>query len=166
MLDWSLERNRGKQIVTQKKKRVGAFPIVGIGRLDVVKDSSRVRPLAGAAILVAESEPLARESLSELFQEEGCRVLEASDCQSAIQHLNTTPNLDVVLLDLLMPFRTAVIQNARAKWPDALRLGMAIDPQFDPEHGKLGLHEYVLKPLLFDDLHALITRLMTGRLIK
>lgn len=93
-------------------------------------------------------------------------MLEASDCHSAIEHLNTTPCLDVVLLDLLMPFRTTVIQNAHAKWPDAIRLGMAIDPMFDPEHEKLGLHEYILKPLLFDDLRAMIARLMARRLIK
>lgn len=134
--------------------------------MDGVKDSLEVRPLTGTSILVAESEPLARESLSELFQQEGCRVLEASDCHSAIHHLNTTPRLDVILLDLLMPFRTKVIENAHAKWPDAIRLGMAVDPTYDPEHGKLGLHEYIFKPILFDDLHAMIARLMTGRLIK
>jgi CheY-like chemotaxis protein len=117
---------------------------------------------SGASILVAEREPIARISLSELLREDGFSVLEAADSSSALGHINITPDLNCILVDLTMPSLSSVIKQAQRTIPQAFILGMASDPMHSSEARRLGLHEYVLKPLVFEDLHKRIIRLMTG----
>lgn len=124
---------------------------------------SSIRILAGTSILVAETELIARTSLSELFRDEGCRVLEAADSGAAIGQISNAAELDVVLLDLLMPSKFSVIKHSHAKSPGALLIGMALDPMSGNEAEQMGLHGHLMKPISFDYLCKLISRLMGGR---
>jgi CheY-like chemotaxis protein len=117
---------------------------------------------SGASILVAEREPIARTSLSELLREDGFSVLEAADSSSAVDHINVTPNLNGILVDLTMASLSSIIKQAQRTIPGAFILGMASDPMYSSEARSLGLHEYVVKPLVFEDLQKTINRLMTG----
>lgn len=121
--------------------------------------------LAGAPILVVEREPVARSSLSELFREAGHSVLEAADSDSAISKINSESRLKVMMLDVEMPSWRTVVAHARGTLPAAVILGMstqdssrtALDAQ------RLGVHGYLIKPLVFDDVCDAILRLITGR---
>ena len=121
--------------------------------------------LAGAPILVAEREPVARSSLSELFREAGHSVLEAADSDSAISKINSESRLKVIMLDVEMPSWRTVVAHAHGALPAAVILGMstqgssrtALDAQ------RLGVHGYLIKPLAFDDVCETILRLITGR---
>ena len=54
-------------------------------------------------ILVVDDESAIRDSLRELFEEEGFSVLTASNGTEALDLLGTHPNPCVVVLDLMMP---------------------------------------------------------------
>jgi DNA-binding NtrC family response regulator len=121
--------------------------------------------LAGAPILVAEGEPVARSSLSELFREAGHSVLEAADSDSAIIKMNNKAGLKVIMLDVEMPSWRTVVAHARGTLPAAVILGMSTQDSIRTalDAQRLGIHAYVIKPLVFDDVCEIILRLITGR---
>ena len=145
------------------------FPKFGKGRIIFLSmatgSNSLNNHLAGAPILVAEREPVARSSLSELFREGGHFVLEAADSDTAISKINNEAGLKVIMLDVEMPSWRTVVSHARGFRPAAVILGMstqdssrtALDAQ------RLGVHGYLIKPLVFDDVCETILRLITGR---
>ena len=124
--------------------------------------------IGGASILVAEREPVARTSLSELFRDEGHRVHEAPDSNSAIIQINNDASVKVIMLDVEMPSWRAVITHARDNLPAAVILGMSTQDSNHTvlEAQRLGVHGYLLKPLVFDDVCETILRLMTGRPLR
>jgi CheY-like chemotaxis protein len=54
-------------------------------------------------ILVAEADELLRQTLRDLFAEEGYTVLEAADGRQVLEMLRTSPQPLVVVLDQIMP---------------------------------------------------------------
>lgn len=145
----------------RKDKFRGCVLMIDNNRWDP-KNSS---PTPVGSILVAEKEALARESLVELFQDVGWRVCAAADSQAAIAQIDAGHNLDVVLIDLVLPSNDLLIKHAQQTLPQAWRVGMALPPVFYPE-AHAGLHGYLLKPLVFDELHGLIMQLMTGKVLR
>lgn len=129
-------------------------------------DPKRNPPAPVRSILVAEKEPLARDSLVELFQDEGWRVSAAADIPTAIKHIDAGGNLDVVLVDLVLPSHESLIRHAQKNLPRARLVGMALPPIFYPEEPHAELHGYLLKPLVFEELHRLIMQLMTGKTLR
>jgi CheY-like chemotaxis protein len=125
-------------------------------------------PLGGVPILVAEWEPVARTSLSELFRQSGHSVLEAPDSNSAIVQINKNSGLKVIMLDVEMPLWRSVVTHARGTLPAAFILGMsALDSSRAVlEAQGLGVHGYLLKPLAFDDVCETILRLMKGQPLR
>lgn len=116
-------------------------------------------------ILVAEREPTARSSLSELLREEGYRVVEAADSSVAVAQLNGDPSISIILTDLEMPSWTSIIRLARSQLPESFILGMlrygaltnAIEAQ------SLGAQAYLLKPLDFAEVNQWINRYLSGQ---
>jgi CheY-like chemotaxis protein len=133
------------------------------------KDLSKIQQRGGeTSILVAERGPAARESLSELFRDEGYRVLEAPDSASAINHMNNNDGLHVILTDLDMPAWHSIIRHARAVAPSAFILcmvGCASNCDVT-EAQRLGAHSHFLKPLEFVDLHQSIQKLLAGKPLR
>lgn len=117
------------------------------------------------AILVAEREPTARSSLSELLREEGYRVVEASDSSTAVGQLSGDPAIRIVLTDLEMPSWTSIIQAARSRSPESFILGMlrygAIANALEAQ--RLGAQAYLLKPLDFAEVNQWIQRYLKGQ---
>jgi CheY-like chemotaxis protein len=60
-------------------------------------------PATTVPILVAEDDAILRQSLRDLFEEEGYAVLEAADGRQALELLRTSPQPSVAVLDQLMP---------------------------------------------------------------
>ena len=120
------------------------------------------------SILVAEREPVARASLSDLFRDEGYRVLEAPDSVSAINHINNNQGLHVILTDLDIQAWYSIIRHARAVAPNAFILCMVGSVSMDDvtEADRLGAHGHFLKPLEFVDLHQSIQNLLAGKPLR
>ncbi len=118
-----------------------------------------------ASILVAESETVARNSLSELLRDEGHQVFEAADSNSALDCINNISALDVILTDLEMPAWRSLIRHTRIAAPKIFILGMVGDGalNYAEEAQQLGAHGYLLKPLVFEEVNEKIIRLLTER---
>jgi DNA-binding NtrC family response regulator len=131
-------------------------------------DNSKIDQHAKTTVLVAEKEPIARLSLSALLREEGYRVLEAGDHESAIDHMDNNPRLAVIVSDLDMARWTLIVNHARVTLPTAIVLTIAGYNSMASvaEAQELGARGYFMKPLVFANLSQTIANLLTGRKIN
>jgi two-component system response regulator PilR (NtrC family) len=117
-------------------------------------------------ILVVEDQDSARESLAELLRGVGYEVHEAADGNAAISLIDQL-DLDLVLTDLTMPGRDgiAVLRHIREISPQTLVILMTAHATVDTavEAIRLGAQDYILKPLIFEDVIRKIRRLMEHR---
>lgn len=119
-----------------------------------------------ASIIVAEREPVARNSLSELFRYDGYQVHEAADSNSAILHLNHDAATRLLMLDMEMPFWRSVVTHAHESFPIVVILGMTIKDSSRSifEAQRLGVHGLLIKPLDFSDVCENILLHLRGKL--
>lgn len=114
-------------------------------------------------ILVADDEALARQSIAELLSEEGYQVYEAADGQAALDLLEEV-EIDVVLSDLKMPGvdGLGVLRTVRERHPQTMVLLMTAYASVETvvEALRLGAQDYLLKPLLIDDVLHRVRRLL------
>lgn len=106
-------------------------------------------------ILVAEDEALSRKNICRVLQEEGYQVHEAVDGRAALETIDKS-DFDVVLTDLQMPGADglAVLQRVREIAPQTFVLIMTAFATVDTAVAalRLGAQEYLLKPIVFEDL--------------
>jgi two-component system response regulator PilR (NtrC family) len=118
------------------------------------------------AILVADDEPGVRESLAEVLRDAGYDVEVAADGNAALAALETR-DFAVILTDLRMPGADglAVLRRAREVSPQTLVLVMTAHGGVDTavEALRSGATDYILKPVVFDDLLAKVDRLLEHR---
>ena len=121
---------------------------------------------SNGCILVAEDQDSARESLVELLRGEGYEVHEAADGNEAIAQVNKH-DLDLVLTDLMMPGADgiAVLKHVRDLSPQTLVLLMTAHASVETaiEAIRAGAQDYLLKPLIFDDVLRKVQNLMSHR---
>lgn len=124
--------------------------------------------IAGAPVLVAEREPVARTSLSELFREAGYAVFEAADSDATIINISNEAGLKVILLDLEMPAWRTACSHARVVQPAAVILGMSTQDSSRTalQAQRRGVQGYVIKPLVFDEVCETILRLVAARPLR
>jgi len=117
-------------------------------------------------ILVAEDQEVARQSLCELLREEGYQVHEAVDGTTAMRLVNEL-DLDLVLTDLMMPGADglAVLKHVREVSPQTLVIIMTAHASVDTaiEAMRLGAQDYILKPLIFEDVLRKVRHLVNHR---
>jgi len=117
-------------------------------------------------VLVVEDQDSARESLAELLRGEGYEVHEAVDGKMGIDLISKL-DLDVVLTDLMMPGADGieVLKHARAVSPQSLIILMTAHASVETavEAIRLGAQDYLLKPLIFEDVLRKMRHLMTHR---
>jgi DNA-binding NtrC family response regulator len=110
---------------------------------------------SNGSILVAEDQESARESLVELFRDEGYDVHEARDGNAAISIIDKV-DLDLVLTDLMMPGADgiAVMTHVRDVSPQTLVMIMSAHATVETaiQAIRLGAQDYLLKPLIFDEV--------------
>jgi DNA-binding NtrC family response regulator len=120
------------------------------------------------AILIAEDEAAVRESLVEVLREEGYDVTAAPDGTAAIAALDTR-EFDLVLSDIRMPGADGltVLRHAREIAPQALVLLMTAHATVETavEAIRRGAQDYLLKPIIFDDVLHKIEHLLEHRQI-
>ncbi len=119
-----------------------------------------------ARILIADDETGVRESLAEVFREEGYEVIQAVDGSSALEMIEKH-NLDVVISDLKMPGADGleVLQRTREISPQTMVLIMTAHATMDSAIVALrrGAHDYFLKPINFDDALHKVEALLRHR---
>jgi two-component system response regulator PilR (NtrC family) len=117
-------------------------------------------------ILVVEDEEMARESLCELLRAEGFEVFEAGDGKKAIETINQQ-DLDLILTDLMIPGPDglAVLEHAREVSPQTLVILMTAHASVETAVAAIrtGAQDYLLKPLIFEDVLRKIQNLMSHR---
>ncbi len=127
---------------------------------------SSFRPQTKARILIADDEPGVRESLAEVFREEGYEVVQAADGSEAIELLEKH-DIDIVISDLKMPGADGleVLQRTREIAPQAMVLIMTAHATVDSAVVALrrGAHDYFLKPVIFDDALHKVEALLQHR---
>ena len=118
------------------------------------------------AILVADDEAGVRTSLAEVLRDAGYRVETAADGGAALAALEAN-DFSAVVTDLRMPGADglAVLQRARQVSPQTIVILMTAHASVDTavEALRQGAVDYVLKPVIFDDLLAKIARALEHR---
>jgi two-component system response regulator PilR (NtrC family) len=118
------------------------------------------------SVLIAEDEDGVRDSLTQVLREEGYDVVATSDGAAAIAALGTR-EFDVVISDLRMPGADglSVLRHARDIAPQTLVLLMTAHATVDTAIEALrgGAQDYLLKPIIFDDMLHKIRSLMEFR---
>jgi two-component system, NtrC family, response regulator len=106
-------------------------------------------------ILVADDEALARQSIAEALQEEGYQVYQAADGTAALKLLDGV-EVDLVLSDLKMPGANGleVLKKVRETDPQTMVILMTAYASVETVVAalRLGAQDYLLKPLLLDDV--------------
>ncbi|MBI2988649.1 MAG: sigma-54-dependent Fis family transcriptional regulator [Deltaproteobacteria bacterium] len=117
-------------------------------------------------VLVVEDQETARQSLCELLREEGHQVYEAADGRAAIKQADEL-DLDLVLTDLVLPGADglAVLKHVREVSPQTLVVLMTAHASVETaiEAMRLGAQDYILKPLIFEEVLRKIHHLMNHR---
>jgi len=115
---------------------------------------------------VVEDQDSARESLVDLLKNENFEVHAAADGKAGIE-LVDQHDLDLVLTDLAMPGADgiAVLRHIRDVSPQTLVILMTAHATVDTavEAIRLGAQDYLLKPLIFEDVLRKVQHLMNHR---
>jgi len=119
-----------------------------------------------ASILVVEDQESARESLVDLLKGEGFEVHAGADGKAGIELVDQY-DLDLVLTDLAMPGADgiAVLRHIRDVSPQTLVILMTAHASVETavEAIRLGAQDYLLKPLIFQDVLRKVQHLMNHR---
>jgi two-component system response regulator PilR (NtrC family) len=114
-------------------------------------------------ILIAEDEALPRKNICRVLTEEGYRVYQAADGQEAIAAIDKM-DFDLVLADIQMPGADgpAVLKHVREVAPQTFVTIMTAYASVDTAVTalQLGAQDYLLKPIVFDDLLRKVNLLM------
>lgn len=117
-------------------------------------------------ILVADDEDAVRDSLAEVLQDEGYQVTAVADGTAAMAALETQ-EFDMVLSDLRMPGvdGLTLLRHTREYSPQTLVLLMTAFATVETaiEALRNGAQDYILKPVVFEDLLHKISYFMRNR---
>jgi two-component system response regulator HydG len=114
-----------------------------------------------ARILVADDEPLYLRTTSSLLRKEGYECVAAPDGKAALEAL-ASGRFDLVLSDLNMPGNQnlELLQQHRERWPEIPLIVVTGAPSLPTaiESLRLGIADYLLKPVRFQDLRNSIEK--------
>ena len=120
----------------------------------------------GARILVVDDEQLIRETLAEYLDGEGFSVTQCSNAENALRECQTIP-FDVALLDVQLPGKDgiALLKEFLKISPETLVMFMTAFATVETAVAafQLGAHDYLMKPLLLDEVVSKIRRLLEFR---
>ena len=117
-------------------------------------------------ILVADDEPLFLRTTAELLRKAGFECACAADGKAALQAL-AREHFDLVLSDLNMPgnLKLELLREGRRQWPEIPLIIITGAPSLPTaiESVRLGITDYLLKPVKYDDLLASVRRALAHR---
>lgn len=122
-----------------------------------------------ARLLVVDDEATAREELCEALRDGGFEVCEAGDGESAIAHA-MRQSFDVMISDIRMPGMDGIqlLRKMTEISPETMAIMVTAygDMSTAIEALRAGASDYVLKPLLFDDILTKVGRLVEHRMLQ
>ena len=117
-----------------------------------------------ARILIADDEPLYLRTTGELLRKAGYECECVPDAGAALVALSRDP-FDLVLSDLNMPgnLKLELLQQGRQSWPHIPLIVITGVPSLPTaiESIRLGIADYLLKPVKYDDLLASVRRALS-----
>jgi two-component system response regulator HydG len=115
-------------------------------------------------ILIADDEPLYLRTTAALLRKAGYECECVSNSQDAIQSLHRS-SFDLILSDLNMPgnFKLELLREGRSQWPHIPLIVVTGVPSLPTaiEGVRLGIVDYLLKPVKFEDLLTSIDRVLS-----
>jgi DNA-binding NtrC family response regulator len=119
-----------------------------------------------AQILIADDEPLFLRTTAALLRKAGYECLTAADGSAALEILKQQP-VDLVLSDLNMPgnLKLELLQEGRSQWPDIPVIVVTGAPSLPTaiESVRLGIADYLLKPVKYEDLLSAVSKSLAHR---
>ncbi|MFN5327623.1 MAG: sigma-54-dependent transcriptional regulator [Planctomycetota bacterium] len=119
-----------------------------------------------ARILVVDDEPIIRSSLAECLETEGFHPMVAATGEEAVARVEIEP-VDVVLCDLQLPGINGIetLDRILSRAPEAMVILMTAYGTVETAVAAFqrGAHDYLLKPVLLDEVLARIRRLLDHR---
>ena len=122
----------------------------------------------GPVVMLVEDFQDTREMMRRMLEMQGCRVVEASNGQEAIE-LSQRGGLDLVLMDLNMPVLDGFNATLRIREYETTRdVPVVAVTAFDSAEARaasraVGCCDYVVKPLDLDHLSTLLKKLLPPR---
>lgn len=120
-----------------------------------------------ASILVVEDERASRESIIDVLSEERYQTAGAKDGAEALELLESRSEFDLVITDLRMPGMDGLelLKQIRKTCPQTLVILVTAHASVETavEALREGAHDYMLKPLVYEDMLSKISRLLERR---
>ncbi|WP_442505422.1 sigma-54-dependent transcriptional regulator [Novipirellula sp. SH528] len=120
-------------------------------------------------ILIADDEPLYRNTTAELLREEGYECVCVEDANDAIDVLSEH-SFDLILSDLNMPgnLKLELLKEGRTKYSHIPMVVVTGAPSIPSaiESVRLGIADYLLKPVKFEELLSAIERAIRHPIAK
>lgn len=125
--------------------------------------------LTSKKLLIVDDEPLFLQTTCQLLRKEGAECDTAVDTASALHWLETR-EYDLILADLNLPgnLNWELLQTGRQRWSHVPMIVITGVPSLPSaiESLRLGVTDYLLKPVAFPDLLASIERSLTSSSIN
>ncbi len=122
--------------------------------------------MAEERILIADDEPLYLRTTAALLRKAGYACVTAADGAAALEALAREP-VDLVLSDLNMPgnLKFELLRAGRRQWPEIPLIVVTGAPSMPSaiESVRLGIADYLLKPVKYEDLLASVKRALAHR---
>lgn len=126
--------------------------------------------LEGKKILIAEDEPYNQELMKDIFEDSGCHLIIVETGSEAVKKFEVD-RYDIILMDAQMPvmdgyqataeIRELEVKRSQARTPILAITGNALSG--DRERClKVGMDDYLPKPIRIHDLRTKIHDLITG----
>jgi len=116
-----------------------------------------------STVLLADDEETLRENLAQVLREEGFNVIACRDGTQALKALRQN-SVDALITDLRMPGVTGMdlIDHARKLSPEAIIIVVTAFGEVETavEAMKKGVHDYICKPLILDEVIFKLKRLL------
>jgi DNA-binding NtrC family response regulator len=120
-------------------------------------------------ILIVEDDELMRESLFEILNCQGYKVVSAFNGEEGLHKL-AEGGVDVALIDLRLPGMTGIdfLKQTRSKFTnvDCVMMTSFATVETAVEAMKIGAHDYLTKPISDDELQIVLKRIFSGRELR
>ncbi len=114
-------------------------------------------------ILIADDEPLYLRTTGQLLRKAGYECECVPDGETALEKLRSQ-SFDLILSDLNMPgnLKLELLQQGRTQWPNIPLIVITGVPSLPTaiESVRLGIADYLLKPVKYEDLLASVNRVL------
>ena len=146
---YGIVKQHNGYIVLESEQNSGATFLIYLPRvkMDAVLEREEVKPVAMGheKILVAEDNPDVMQLMREALQQYGYSVIEARDGEAAVEIYNKEPDIDLVILDSVMPKK-----NGREVFEEMRRMNPSLRVLFISGYTKDVILEKGFEDKIFD----------------